>query len=78
MKPLVPGQRVTYHGSLVWVHGDGTVTAVYDFDHPTVKSDDGHRYEILLDHGPWSPYPIHNVRRQSFTPLDQIVEGEDL
>ena len=61
--PLKEGTRVRYHGSLAHLHDTGTILSVDDYDHPTVKSDDGHRYIIRLDSG----QPLYNVRRQSFT-----------
>jgi hypothetical protein len=67
MEPLKIGTNVEYHGSLTTHHGPATVAAVHDFDHPTVKSDDGHRYTLATP-----GTPLYNVRRQSFS----VVEDE--
>lgn len=65
----VIGKRVLYHGSITQHHGEMTVEKAYsgDADNPLLREGDT-RY--LLVYGPKMYDYLVNVRRESFTVLD--------
>lgn len=73
MTAVKAGARVKYIGSVEKFHGTGTVLSADNYDHPTVTSDDGHRYTLWMDAGTH----LFNVRRQSFVEVtDETVLAE--